>query len=362
MRETITEPDVEMFQVLDADGQVVDEDRVPDLSDEDLLDIYRDMLLAKRADEKMLKMQRQGRLGTYASCRGQEAAQIGSVFALQDGDWVVPAFRELAAWVARGLDLSDLIVYWQGDERGMQVPEDHNDFTVSIPVGSQVPHAAGIAWGSKLKDDGAVTLAYFGDGATSEGDFHEGMNFAGAFGLPAVFVCQNNQYAISVPRRDQTAAGTLAQKSVAYGFDGIQVDGNDVLAMIAATREAVETARQGEPVLIEAYTYRLSDHTTADDASRYRDEEEVEAWREKDPIDRFETYLREEGVLDDGTKQEMQEEVEAAVSDAVDAAEAIADPDVSAMFEDMYSEMPPRLERQLEEMRDAQQDGGEDGE
>ena len=360
MKETVSAPDVEMFQVLDADGTIVDSDRVPDLSDDELLDIYRNMLLAKRADEKMLKLQRQGRLGTYASCRGQEAAQIGSAFVLEDDDWLVPAFRELAAWVTRGLELSDLIVYWQGDERGMQIPEEHNDFTVSIPVGSQVPHAAGIGWGSKLNGDGAATLCYFGDGATSEGDFHEGMNFAGAMDLPVVFVCQNNQWAISVPRTKQTGADSLAQKALAYGFDGIQVDGNDVLAMVAATREAVESARDGDPVLIEAYTYRLSDHTTADDASRYRTEDEVAEWKKKDPVDRFATYLRDEGVLDDDTQQELTEAVEDEVDAAVEAAESIEDPDVSAMFEDMYSEMPPRLERQLQEMREHRDAGGDE--
>ncbi|MFB6166867.1 MAG: pyruvate dehydrogenase (acetyl-transferring) E1 component subunit alpha, partial [Candidatus Nanohaloarchaea archaeon] len=298
--EAVTEPDVETFQVLDSDGELVDEERAPDLSDDELLEMYRYMVLAKRADEKCLKLQRQGRMGTYASLRGQEAAQVGSAYALEEEDWMFPSFRELAVWPVRDLDLSDLMVYWMGDERGMKIPEGNNDFTVCVPVGTEVPHAAGSAWASKKLGEDSATLVYFGDGATSEGDFHEGLNFAGAFDLPAVFLNQNNQYAISMPSQEQTGSETMAQKAVAYGFEGVKVDGNDVLAVYEASRRALEKARNGNgPTLIEAYTYRLENHTTADDASRYRDEEEVEEWRDKDPIDRFEKYLKEEGVLDE---------------------------------------------------------------
>ncbi|MDY6769113.1 MAG: pyruvate dehydrogenase (acetyl-transferring) E1 component subunit alpha [Candidatus Nanohaloarchaea archaeon] len=352
----IQEPDVERFQVLDADGEIVDEYAVPALSDDELLELYRYMVLGRVADEKCLKLQRQGRLGTYASCRGQEATQVGSAYALQDRDWMLPSFRELPVWPIRDLPLSDLIVYWQGDERGQQIPEQNNDFLVAVPVGTQVPHAAGIAWASKKLDEDAATLVYFGDGATSEGDFHEGLNFAGAFSLPAVFLCQNNQYAISFPREKQTAADTLAQKAIGYGIEGIQVDGNDVLAMYAATERALEKARDGNPVLIEAYTYRLEDHTTADDASRYRDEDEVEEWEEKDPIDRFETYLKEEGVLDDETVEEVQQEAEERVDEAVEEAESMEEPALEDMFAYMYDEMPPRLENQLEELREVEND------
>ncbi len=352
----VQEPDVERFQVLDADGAIVDEEAVPDLSDEELVDLYRYMVLGRTADEKFLKLQRQGRFGTYAPIQGQEAAQVGSAYALEQRDWMVPAFRESAVWPIRDLPLSMLIQYWQGDERGQDIPEQNNDFLVSVPVGTQVPHAAGIAWASKKRGDDAATLVYFGDGATSEGDFHEGMNFAGAYDLPMVFLCQNNQYAISMPREEQTGAATLAQKAVAYGFEGIQVDGNDVLAMYAATEEALQRARSGEPVMIEAYTYRRGDHTTSDDADRYRDEEEVEEWREKDPIDRLETYLNDEGVLDEDRIREIKEEAEDQVDDAVDEAESVDDPEVADIFRYMFDELPPRLERQLEELEEVESD------
>ncbi|MDY6761949.1 MAG: pyruvate dehydrogenase (acetyl-transferring) E1 component subunit alpha [Candidatus Nanohaloarchaea archaeon] len=357
--EFVQEPDVERFQVLDSDGNVVDGDAVPDLSDDELMDLYRYMVIGRTADKKFLKLQRQGRLGTYAPITGQEAAQVGSAYALEQRDWMVPAFRESAVWPVRDIPLSMLVQYWQGDERGQDIPDDNNDFLVSVPVGTQVPHAAGIAWASKKRGEDAATLVYFGDGATSEGDFHEGMNFAGAYGLPVVFLCQNNQYAISMPREGQTGAATLAQKAVAYGFEGIQVDGNDVLAMYAATMEALERARDGDPVMIEAYTYRRGDHTTSDDASRYRSEEEVEEWVEKDPIDRLETYLKEEDVLDDDQIEKIQEEAEGRVDDAVDEAESVEEPEVADIFRYMFDEMPERLENELEELRAV--DGSEDG-
>ncbi|MDY6769394.1 MAG: pyruvate dehydrogenase (acetyl-transferring) E1 component subunit alpha [Candidatus Nanohaloarchaea archaeon] len=357
--EFIQEPSVERFQVLDSDGTIVDEDGMPDLSDDELLDLYRYMVLGKRADEKCLKLQRQGRMGTYASARGQEAAQVGSAYALRDEDWMFPSFRELPVWPVRDLPLSMLIQYWQGDERGQQIPAESNDFLAAVPVGTQIPHAAGCAWASKKRGEDAATLVYFGDGATSEGDFHEGLNFAGVFDLPVVFLCQNNQYAISFPREKQTAADSLAQKAVAYGIDGIQVDGNDVLAMYAATQRALETARDGDPVLIEAYTYRLEDHTTADDADRYRSEDEVEEWKEKDPIDRFETYLKAEGVLDGERMEEIRQEAEERVDEAVEEAEAVEEPALEDMFAYMYDEMPPRLENELDELRAVETAGGD---
>jgi pyruvate dehydrogenase E1 component alpha subunit len=358
MDELIHEPDVERFQILDSDGNVVDEDREPDLSDDELLAMYRYMIIGKTADHKFLKLQRQGRFGTFAPCRGQEAAQVGSAYALQDDDWMFPAFRETAVWPVRDLPLDGLIQYWQGDENGMQIPAENNDFMISVPVGTQVLHAAGCAWASKKKDDGAATLVYFGDGATSEGDFHEGMNFAGTFNVPCVFLCQNNQYAISVARDRQTAADSLAQKAVAYGFPGIQVDGNDILAMYVATQEALDRARTGDgPTMIEAYTYRLGDHTTADDADRYRSEDEVEKWQERDPITRFEAYLKEKGVLDDDRIDEIAAEADETVEAAVDAAEAEPDPDSSDMFEYQFAALTPRLEAQLEHLQEMEDEG-----
>ncbi|MCJ7479120.1 MAG: pyruvate dehydrogenase (acetyl-transferring) E1 component subunit alpha [Candidatus Nanohaloarchaeota archaeon QJJ-7] len=350
--EFIQEPEFERFQILDENGEITNEEEMPDLSNEELLEMYRYMVLAKEADDKSLTLQRQGRMGTYASLRGQEAAQVGSAYALQEGDWMFPSFRETAVWPVRDLPLKDLMVYWMGDERGMEIPEENNDFTVSVPVGSQVLHATGSAWASKKLGEDSASLVYFGDGATSEGDFHEGLNFAGTFDLPVVYLCQNNQYAISMRREEQTAASSLAQKATAYGFEGIQVDGNDVLAMYKATEKALEKARDNEPVLVEAYTYRLENHTTADDASRYRDEEEVEEWKKKDPIDRFQKFLKEEGVLDNEKIEEIQEEMEERVEKAVEEAEAIEDPELEDMFDYMYEEKTPRLHAQLERLKE----------
>ncbi len=356
--EFIGQPSFERFQVLDREGNVVNEDDLPGLSDDELLDLYRYMVLGRVADEKFLKMQRQGRFGTFAPIRGQEAAQVGPAYALQEEDWMFPAFRESAVWPVRDIPLSMLIQYWQGDERGQKIPDENNDFLISVPVGTQVPHAAGCAWASKKLGEEAATMVFFGDGATSEGDFHEGMNFAGAFDLPVVFLCQNNQYAISFPRKKQTAADSLAQKATAYGFEGIQVDGNDVLAMYAAAEHALEKARTGGgPTMIEAYTYRRGDHTTSDDAGRYRDEEEVEEWKERDPIDRFRVYLKDEGVLDDEAVEEIQQEAEEQVSDAVDEAENVEEPAVTDIFDYMYDELPARLERQRERLEEV--DDGE---
>ncbi len=357
MEELIQEPDVDRFQILDQDGNIVDEDREPDLSDEELLELYEYMVLGKVTDKKFFKLQRQGRFGTFAPCRGQEAAQVGSAYALEDRDWMFPAFRETAVWPVRDLPLEGLIQYWQGDEKGMQIPEDNNDFMIAVPVGSQTLHAAGSAWASKLNGEDAATLVYFGDGATSEGDFHEAMNFAGAFDLPCIFLCQNNQYAISVPRDRQTGASSLAQKAVAYGFPGLQVDGNDILAMYVATKHALERARNGDgPTMVEAYTYRLGDHTTSDDADRYRDEEEVEEWKEKDPITRFEAYLKEKDILDDETITEIEEEMKDRINEAVKAAEERDDPELADMFQYHYEEMPPRLQNQLEHLKEMEED------
>ncbi len=357
MDELIQEPDVDRLQILDKDGNIVDGGREPDLSDDELLELYEYMVLGKVTDKKFFKLQRQGRFGTFAPCRGQEAAQVGSAYALREEDWMFPAFRETAVWPVRDLPLSGLIQYWQGDEKGMQTLEDHNDFMVAVPVGTQVLHAAGCAWASKLKDEDAATLVYFGDGATSEGDFHEGMNFAGTFDLPCIFLCQNNQYAISVPRNRQTGASSLAQKAVGYGFPGLQVDGNDVLAMYVATKHARERARNGDgPTMIEAYTYRLGDHTTADDAERYRSEDEVEEWQEKDPITRFEAYLKDKGILDDDKIEEIEEDAKEQIDQAVEEAESEPDPELSDMFEYHFEEMPPRLQQQLEHLQQIEGD------
>ncbi|MGK7312205.1 MAG: pyruvate dehydrogenase (acetyl-transferring) E1 component subunit alpha, partial [Candidatus Longimicrobiales bacterium M2_2A_002] len=296
---------IEHLSILNEDGEL-DEELEPDLDDDTLRQMYRAMVLARRFDERMLELQRGGEIGTFAPVRGQEAAQVGAVAALEDSDWMVPAFREIAAFVWRGLPLSDMLLYNAGYNEGAEPPEGARDLPNAVPVASQVPQAAGIAYAAKLQDGDDVVLTFFGDGATSEGDFHEALNFARVFGVPAVFVCQNNQWAISVPRERQTKSETLAQKGLGQGMRSVQVDGNDVLAMYAATKEAVARARDGEgPTLIEAVTYRLSLHTTVDDPSRYRSEEEVEEWEARDPIPRFRDYLEERGVLDEDALDEI---------------------------------------------------------
>jgi pyruvate dehydrogenase E1 component alpha subunit len=350
-RTQIEDLDVERLEILDKDGNV-DEDLEPDLDDETLLEMYRDLVFARIFDEKAFKLQRRGESGTYAPFKGQEACQIGPAYAMDEQDWMVPSFREGAIALARGLDPATLIRYFMGDERGNQVGDSHN-MPVSIPVGSQIPHAAGLGIAANNLDQDHGVLVYFGDGATSQGDFHGGMNFAGVYDAPVVFFNQNNKYAISVPREKQTASDTLAQKALAYGFDGIQVDGNDILATYVATKEAMEKAKAGEgPTMIEGDTYRLHVHTTSDDPSRYRSEDEVEDWKDKDPIERFETYLKDKDVLDDGQIEEIHDEMKEKVDAAAKEALEMDGQPIEAMFEHCYEEMPDRLQRQLQQLKD----------
>lgn len=343
----------ETLRILDEQGEVVEPGLEPDLSDGELLEMYRAMRLTRAADEKALKLQRTGRMGTYASSDGHEAIQVGSAAAMREEDWMFPYFRDLGAWLTRGFPLWQFYHYWKGNERGMQVPEGQNDFTVSIPVGSQIPHAVGAAWAAKKKGDDLAALTFFGDGATSGGDFHEGLNFAGVFETPTVFVCHNNQYAISTPFERQSGSETVAQKAVSYGFPGIRVDGMDPLAMYAVTREALGKAREEyEPTLIEGFTYRFGDHTTSDDASRYRTEEEVEEWRARDPVARFRRYLEGKGLWSDGEEGELEAELKEEVDEAVDRAEEEPSLEPDEVFEHMFAEVPSNLEKQREELRE----------
>ncbi len=339
---------VEWLQILDEAGNC-DEELRPSLDNEQVKKLYEWMVLARTFDEKDFKLQREGRLGTYASILGQEAAQIGSAYALRPSDWMFPAFREPGVSFVRGLPMRMIFQYWAGDERGSQIPEGLNDFPITIPVATQLPIAVGVALAAKAKGDPIAVMAYMGDGATSKGDFHEGLNFAGVFSAPVVFVCQNNQWAISVPRTRQSASKTLAQKAIAYGFPGIQVDGNDIFAVYRATNEALERARQGNgPTLIECLTYRLGDHTTADDASRYRSRDEVEQWKRKDPIERLRKYMERDGMWNKAYDQTVRSEAKAIVQTAVHEEESAPPADPLDMFRFTYQDPPVHLKEQMD--------------
>ncbi len=342
--------EVPYVQVLDEEGNVNAEGMPEELHEKAVKEMYGLMVLARKLDEKMVSLQRQGKLGTFAPVRGHEAVQIGSVYAKETDDWVFPYFRQWAAFLAVGYPMEMILQYNAGDERGMMLPKGTNIFPVNIPVGSQIPHAVGFAWGQKLKKNDIAALCYLGDGATSKGDFHEGLNFAGVFQVPVVFICENNQYAISVPRSRQSASATLAQKAVSYGFDGIQVDGNDVFAMYKVTKEALANAREGKPALIEAVTYRLENHTTADDATKYRSEKEVELWKKKDPLVRLKKYVERELRWSAKDEEKLQAWAEKKIADAISALEKIPEADSEEIFKYQYAQMTPALEEQWKDV------------
>jgi len=339
------------LQVLDETG-ASDPGLDPGLSEAELRSIYEAMVRTRAADAKALKLQRQGRLGTYPPSRGHEACQVGLASAMAPGDWLFPYFRDLGMYIALGYPLADYFHFWMGNEAGQRTPDGLNIFPIAIPVGSQIPQAVGAGIAAKYRKLPIAVVSTFGDGATSEGDFHEGLNFAGVFRTPNVFVCLNNQFAISVPRARQTASATIAQKAVAYGFPGVQVDGNDVLAVHAAAREALARARTGGgPTLIEAFTYRMGDHTTSDDAARYRTKEEVLEWERRDPLLRFRLYLGRKGLWDEAAEAKVQDAAAAFVEKAVAEAESRPPAAPEDLFAYTYGTMPPDLEAQLDELK-----------
>ncbi|MBI4608862.1 MAG: pyruvate dehydrogenase (acetyl-transferring) E1 component subunit alpha [Candidatus Rokubacteria bacterium] len=345
----VPEP-IEFISVLDADGRV-DKGLEPAIPPEDLRRLYRTMLHARKADERLLILQRQGRIGTALSGRGQEAAALGAVYALRPTDWLVPVFRQLPAFLWRGWALENLILYLAGYLEGMRLPEGCHDLALCVPVASQIPHAVGLAYAARYKGEDSVVLVFLGDGATSHGDFHEAMNFAGVFQVPVVFCCENNQWAISVPVAKQTRAKTLARKAGAYGMPGVQVDGNDLLAVYVGTREAVERARAGKgPTFIECLTYRLGPHSTADDPTKYRSEEEVKAWEAKEPLLRFRRYLEGKGLLGEAGHAALEAEVEAEIREAVERAEARMDGELLDVFTHVYAQLPAELNEQKEQL------------
>jgi pyruvate dehydrogenase E1 component alpha subunit len=358
-----------MLQVIRADGEF-DPKVEPDLSHEDLLKMHRYMLTVRRFNEKGMSLQRQGRIGFFIESTGQEACQIGMSYTLSPIDWAFPSYRDPGTCLVKGVPLSalfDQIMGNSADEahgRSMPVHWGFSKWKIvslSSPIGSKLLHAVGIAYAAKFRGEKSIALASLGEGATSQGEFHAAMNFAGIWKTPVVFFCENNQYAISLPVRRQTASESIAIKAEAYGFEGVQIDGNDILAVYKATKSAVDKARSGGgPTLIEAITYRMGGHSTSDDPSVYRSAEEVELWKKRDPITRFTAYLIKKGVLSEQDNERYMKEIDAEMAQLVKEREAIPQPASSTLFTDVYSEMPWHLREEAEEfMRDEGSGGGE---
>lgn len=347
---------LEYLSVLDENAEL-DKKLDPKLSDDELKTLYRYMLKARRADERMLNMQRQGRIGTFPQASGHEAISMGSIFCLKKDDWLVPAYRELAGMLYRGWPLETILLYWNGFEEGAKVPDGLNDLPMCVPVASQLLHAAGIGMAMNIEQEKKVVLTFFGDGSSSEGDCHEALNFAAVFNAPVVFICLNNQYAISVPIAKQMKNETVAQRAIGYGMQGIRVDGNDVLAVYTATQEAIERARKGEgPTLIECLTYRFTPHTTADDPKRYRSEDESKKWHLREPLLRFAKYLDAKGIMNEEQRLKIEAEIDAEIKEAVAKAEEMAKSEELSnplnMFDFSYAELPPFLLEQRQELAD----------
>jgi pyruvate dehydrogenase E1 component alpha subunit len=342
----------EMIQIMNPEGEIVKPEWMPEVDKEAILEMYKTMVYSRIIDQKVLQFQRQGRILTYAPNLGQEAAQVGSGFAMRQTDWVASAFRELGVWLRKGAPLYKILLYWYGNEEGMHMPEEVRVLPVSVPIASQLQHATGLAYASRYKGEDDVAIGYVGDGGTSQGDFHEALNFAAVNNTPNVFIVQNNQFAISTRRSTQTKAATIAQKAIGYGMKGIQVDGNDLFAMYAVTKEAIERARAGQgPTLIEAYTYRLGAHTTADDPTVYRDDEEVKEWEKKDPIDRLRKYLYANNMWDEDQEVAYKKEREQFVKDEFKKVENSGLVPLDDVFNYIYKEKTPLIEEELNEIR-----------
>jgi pyruvate dehydrogenase E1 component alpha subunit len=360
-RKKIGKYEIEHLQILDEEGKL-DKTLEPKLKKEELLSLYRAMCYGRAADDRILKLQRQGRIGTCAPAMGQEGTVCGATFALGQKDWFVPSFRENAGVLMRGIPLHRILLYLNGCEEGNDPEKAERTLPTAVIVGAQTLQAVGVAYAMKYKKEKSAVLCFFGDGASSEGDFHEALNFAAVLQAPVVFLCVNNQWAISLPRVKQTRSKTIAQKALAYGIPGIQVDGNDPLAMYQATREALDRARAGKgPTLIEAVTYRIMMHTTADDAGKYRDEKEVEQWKKKDPIVRFRKYLEGKKLWDAKKEQTLQEELKAEIDKNVHTFESMKDFKPDASFDRVLSTRHEVIEEQraefLENLKLDQQEG-----
>lgn len=348
--------EINYLQILDENGKC-DEKLKPKMPNDKLIEMYKWMVLARIFDNKMFSLQRQGRLGTFAQIKGHEAVQIGAGFALEKDDWVVPYFREQAITMLRGVPMENILMYYGGDERGHAYKKGWNVLPVCIPVATQLPHATGLAWSFKMQKKKSVVLTFCGDGATSPGDFHEALNFASVYKVPVVFICQNNQYAISVPLSQQTASETIAQKSIAYGMPTIKVDGNDIFAVYKAVKDAVDNARAGNgPFFIECLTYRLTDHTTSDDASKYRSDKELKYWEDREPIKRFKAYIEKNKLWDKNKEEQLLKDAENKVNEAVKKAENVPAPTYEDFFKNTYKELTPELKEEMDYLRKIKQE------
>ena len=362
------EAEIPLRQVLDENAEIVSQ--APALCREERARLYWNMLRMRLIDERLMTLQRQGRVGFYGACTGQEAAVVGSASTFREEDWIFPGLREGAAALMRGFPLLEYVSQVLGNSidpsKGRQMPCHYsapvaNYVSWSSCIATQLPHAVGAALAMRKRKTSAIAIAYFGDGATSEGDFHVAMNFAGVFKAPVLFFCQNNQWAISVPLNRQTASGSLAIKAVAYGFKSVRVDGNDVLGVFRETKAAVDEIRGGGgPVLIEALTYRMGAHSSSDDPSRYRDESITEQWKGRDPLIRYRNYLEREGLWNEERQRAAEGEIQEELAAAIRSAEAAGPPSAETLFEDVYSRKPWHLAAQEEGLRDGGIEGRRD--
>jgi pyruvate dehydrogenase E1 component alpha subunit len=358
---------LELLTILDPDGRA-QKGKDPNLPAKDLQRLYRLMVTTRALDERGLALQRQGRIGFYLQSTGQEASHLGAAFALKASDWLFPAYRQPGILLLREVPIEKIVAEWFGNSgdtsKGRQMPVHYsfrqaNFVSISSPIGTQLTHAAGAGMAARIRGDDTVFMTFCGDGGTSSNDFHTGLNFAAVFKAPVVFVCENNGWAISVPSCKQTASESMAIKADAYGMPGVRVDGNDLLAVYAAAKEAVDRARRGDgPTLVETVTYRIASHSSSDDAARYRDAKEFEAWKKKDPIMRFQLYLKHKQLWNEAFEQQCAEGAKAAIAAAVNTAEALPNPGPETMFDDVYMNLTPQLKEQRQELHDLMAKGG----
>ncbi len=350
----------DVLRVLREDGSL-DPATDPGLAQEEVVGLYRAMMRVRALDERLVTLQRQGRIGFHIGSLGEEATILGSAYATRPADWIFPCYREFGAALWRGMPLQRYVDNMFGNSndpaKGRQMPDHYcwkkgHFGSVSSPIGTQITQAVGFAWAAKIKKDDVVALVYFGEGATSSSEFHNGMNFAGVFKAPVVMLCRNNGWAISVPTERQTASATFADKGIAYGVPGVRCDGNDLFAVIKATRDAVERAARGEgPTLIEALTYRLSGHSTSDDPKAYRPEAGLDPWKRKDPIARLRRHLERTVGWSDAQDKELESDVDAELKAAIQVAEQTPAPSLDSLFEDVYAEVPWHLAEQRDQLK-----------